>query len=66
MSDVGEAKGMDQQNPPRHESFLRAVESKTADPHHHRLLKVCRQPNTAAALEEELLRIIDEILHETE
>jgi hypothetical protein len=49
---------------PRQETFLRTVESRTADPYHHRLLKACRQSNPGAALEEELSRIIDEILHE--
>jgi len=51
-------------NLPRYEVFLRAVESKTANPYHQRLLKACRETNPGVALEEELTRIINEILHE--
>jgi hypothetical protein len=47
------------------ELFLRAVEKKTNDPVHHRLLNACRQTNQPGALEAELQTIVSEILSET-
>jgi hypothetical protein len=47
------------------EQFLRAVEGKTNDPAHHRLLKACRQANPSTALEAELRAILTEISNET-
>jgi hypothetical protein len=47
------------------ELFLRAVETKTNDPVHHRLLNACRQTNQPGALEAELQTIVSEILSET-
>ena len=50
---------------PRVEEFLTAVESKTADETHRRLLRACRKGDPATAMETELELIIEEILHET-
>ncbi|MBI4226853.1 MAG: hypothetical protein HY600_01100 [Candidatus Omnitrophica bacterium] len=46
------------------EKFLQAVERKTTNPAHRRLLKACRQANPADALETELRKIIAEIINE--
>ena len=50
--------------PPRAEEFLKAVESKTTDEIHRRLLRVCRNGDPTASMEAELKRIIKEFLHE--
>ncbi len=47
------------------EQFIRAVEKRTSNPIHHRLLKVCRQANPSGALEAELRTIVSEIINET-
>ena len=47
------------------EQFLQAVEKKTSNPVHHRLLKACRQADPPGALEEELRTIVAEIISET-
>lgn len=47
------------------EKFLRAVEGKTKDPVHLRLLKVCREANPSGGLEAELRAVAAEILDET-
>jgi hypothetical protein len=44
--------------------FLQAVETKTNNPVHTRLLQVCRQANPADALEAELRAIVSEIVDE--
>lgn len=49
----------------RVEEFLSAIEKKTPDPVHHRLLRACRQGDPAVALESELGKIISEIVDET-
>ena len=55
-----------QQAPPasRREAFLNAVEQKTTDAIHHRLLRACHSEDPASALEGELAKIILAILHE--
>jgi hypothetical protein len=50
---------------PRVEEFLAAVESKTADEAHRRLLRACRKENPTAAMEAELKLIVEEIINET-
>jgi hypothetical protein len=47
------------------EQFRQAVEKKTSNPVHRRLLKACRQADPSGALEEELRTIISEITSET-
>jgi hypothetical protein len=47
------------------EQFLRAVEDKTTNPVHHRLLKACRQANPSSALEAELRVILTALCNET-
>jgi hypothetical protein len=47
------------------EAFLQAVEQKTTDHIHHRLLRACRASDPPTELEAELNKIISEILHET-
>lgn len=51
--------------PVRVDEFLTAVEKKTADKTHRRLLRACRQNDPVAAIEAELKLIIEEILHES-
>lgn len=46
------------------ELFIQAVEKKTSDPVHHRLLNACRETNQPAALEAELRAIVSEIISE--
>lgn len=46
------------------EQFLQAVEKRTSNPVHHRLLKACRQANPSGALEAELRTIVSEIINE--
>ncbi|MGZ4971353.1 MAG: hypothetical protein ACXWDN_01230 [Limisphaerales bacterium] len=46
------------------EQFLAAIEKRTEDTVHLRLLKVCRQVNPSNALEHELVKIIKEIIDE--
>jgi hypothetical protein len=46
------------------ELFIQAVEKKTDDPVHHRLLNACRQTNSPGALEAELRAIVSEIISE--
>lgn len=46
------------------ELFIQAVEKKTDDPVHHRLLNACRQTNQPGALEAELQAIVSEIISE--
>jgi hypothetical protein len=50
---------------PRIEEFLSAVESKTKDAVHLRLLQACRSAEPATALDAELNKMIDEIFNET-
>lgn len=47
------------------EQFLRAVEAKTTDSVHQRLLKACRKANPSSALEAELRAILSGISNET-
>jgi hypothetical protein len=47
------------------EGFVAAVERKVQDPIHQRLLRVCREADPTTAMVAELVKIIDEILHET-
>jgi len=49
---------------PRVEEFLKAVESKTSDPCHRRLLRSCRGKNPTAAMEAELNQVVKELLDE--
>lgn len=51
--------------PSRVEEFLDAVERKTDDKVHHRILRACRQGDPTTCVEEELKKVIKEILHET-
>jgi hypothetical protein len=46
------------------ETFLRALESRTKDPTHLRLLKTARHASPVSALEKELATVMEEILHE--
>jgi len=46
------------------EQFLQAVEKRTNNPVHHRLLNACRQANPLVALEAELRKIASEIINE--
>jgi len=46
------------------ELFIQAVEKKTNDPVHHRLLNACRQTNLPGTLEAELQAIVSEIISE--
>lgn len=48
----------------RVENFLVAVEAKTSDAVHRRLLRACRQSDPAFAMETELGKVVNEILHE--
>ena len=47
------------------EDFLLAIEKNLTDPIHLRLLRACRQADPSSALDAELNKVIDEILHET-
>jgi hypothetical protein len=44
--------------------FFRSLESRTSDATHRRLLKAAREVDSAAALERELSKIMEELLHE--
>jgi hypothetical protein len=46
------------------DKFFEAVESRTEDPIHRRLLKAARKEEPGPALERELHRIIEELLNE--
>jgi hypothetical protein len=49
---------------PRVEEFLRAVESKTNNEVHRRILRACRGTDPTTSMEAELKRVIEEIFHE--
>ncbi len=51
--------------PTRVEDFLDAVEKKTEDKIHHRILNACRLGDPTTCVEEELKKVIEEILYET-
>ena len=44
--------------------FFQSLESRTSDATHLRLLKAARKADPAAALERELSKIMEELLHE--
>jgi len=44
--------------------FFQSLESRTSDATHRRLLKAAREVDPAAALERELSKIMEELLHE--
>lgn len=46
------------------ETFFQSLSTRTSDPTHLRLLKAARKPDPGAALERELDRIMEELLHE--
>jgi len=46
------------------EAFLQAVEKRTGDATHRRLLQACRSHDLSSALEGELAKVVMEILHE--
>jgi hypothetical protein len=48
----------------RAELFLRAVEARTDDPTHRRILRASRDADVRSAIENELGKIVSEILHE--
>jgi hypothetical protein len=48
----------------RVEEFLDAVGKKTDDPVHHRILHACKLGNPTTCVEDELKKVIEEILHE--
>jgi hypothetical protein len=48
----------------RVEDFLVAVEAKTVNVIHRRLLRACRATDPGSSMETELGKIVDEILHE--
>lgn len=50
------------QVPPSVEAFLKAVEARTDLDAHLRLLRVCRLPFPNTAMEEELNRILNELI----
>jgi hypothetical protein len=47
------------------EVFFQSLEGRTSDATHLRLLKAARKRDPAAALERELRKIMEELLHET-
>ncbi len=49
----------------RSEEFLRAVEGKTNDAVHRRILRACRSTNPSSSMEAELKKVIEEIFDET-
>lgn len=49
---------------PRIEEFLTAVEAKTSNEVHRRLLRACRTDNPGDAMEAELGKIIEEIIND--
>lgn len=49
---------------PQLEEFIRAVEAKTTNTIHLRILGACRSENPKASMEAELTSIIEDILHE--
>ena len=51
--------------PTRVQQFLAVVASRTTDAAHLRILKAAEADYSGAAIESELVRIIDELLHET-
>ena len=48
----------------RIDEFINAIESKTADKTHRRLINACRKSDPATAVETELKLIIEEIFRE--
>jgi len=48
----------------RVEEFLKAVEDKTTNAAHRRILKACRNAPPAFSMDEELKSLIDEVLNE--
>jgi hypothetical protein len=49
----------------KREEFLRAVERKTENKVHHRLLEACEKSDASKEIEAELTKIISEIFYET-
>jgi len=49
----------------RVEEFLDAVGKKTNNKVHHRILRACRHRDPTTCVEEELKKVIEEILYET-
>jgi hypothetical protein len=47
------------------EGFFQSLTARTSDPTHLRLLKAARRGDPSGALERELARIMEELLHET-
>ena len=52
-------------SPTAFDFFFQSLESRTSNPTHLRLLKAARKADPAAALEHELNKIMEELLHET-
>lgn len=52
-------------SPSRVEEFLDAVGRKTDNEIHKRILRACREGDPTTCVEEELKKVIKEILHET-
>jgi hypothetical protein len=54
----------DQKVPPRVEEFLKAVEVKTSNDIHGRLLRACRSDDPTTSMEAELKMIMEQIINE--
>jgi len=65
MNDIKSDNLADAAQQSRLEKFLVAVESRTTNAVHRRLIAACRSSEPAVALEAELSRIVAEILDET-
>lgn len=63
--DKNEGQNKAQEISSRTEAFLLAVESKTGDDIHRRILRACRSQDPMESMEAELKKIIEELLHET-
>lgn len=47
------------------ELFFKSLESRTDDPIHRRLLKAAQKDDPSTSVERELVKIMEEIFHET-
>jgi hypothetical protein len=63
--DEKELSGEKHEAPSRVQEFLDAVGKKTDNKVHHRILSACKKGDPATCVEEELKKVIVEILHET-
>ncbi len=63
MANSEDKGSIDRATHPSVEKFLQAVEKKTADPVHHRLLRAARSSDLISSLEGELNAVILAIIH---